>query len=166
MSNNPLTRYSVVPSEALDGVLNGRCQPSRGALRNRSATITMALLRYAETCRRHLPHFTAGEWLAIFAGLRDKSTWDDPSLVPAYVATSTRDLVRFHDGAARWRLADAEGFLDRLDRLAYAEALAVLDAAERYWLAPSLARAGEWHDVAVRFVGAECVLPDPGYNRV
>lgn len=86
------------------------------------------LTRYYEMLRRSLPRFPRAEALAILDVCNGVlfDPWSAP-LIWASVADA--------DGLGeKWRI-DQAALAERLRGLSYAEALAVVDAAERFWLA-------------------------------
>jgi hypothetical protein len=158
MAQKQKTRYSIYPNDTIDEALASRCDAT-GDDRNRSAMVTAILARYHQMCLRDMPTFAVGEWLCVFTALRGKTTWGDASLVPSSVVSAVRDLIHLADGARQFQLADPEGFLARLARLSYGEAIAVCDAAERFSLAVrgTSVPAEAWDEIAARFVGARHV---------
>lgn len=95
------------------------------------------LERYYETLRRSLPRFTRAEAYAILDVTN--GTLFDPWSVPLLWA-SVADAERLGE---TWQI-DQAALAERLRGLSYAEALAVVDAAERFWVrAPDAATADE-----------------------
>lgn len=87
--------------------------------------------RYAEVCRRSLPHFEPAEWLTITDALNGHLPaphLDDWRL-------SVEDLILYEGGAKRHSVTDADGLLAKIRALSFAECVACLDLAERYWAA-------------------------------
>lgn len=131
-------RYSIYPSETLDRALSDRSPHGdpESSVRGRSATITAMCDRYAEIVRRSLPSLSLGEWLLVFDSLNGVWTQDHPAMTAASVSHEVADNchlnkahVRFGLGANDWPL-----LVSKLEGLAFAEKIAIIDAAERFWV--------------------------------
>jgi len=98
----------------------------RGSL-SRSALISTLLERYGEVVRRHLPALSEDEWHLILEVTNGWVATDRPESV-RYLWLEIEDLAP--DAGA-----EATELAKKLQGLDYAELLAIVDRAERYWAA-------------------------------
>lgn len=89
---------------------------------------------YLEIMRRSLPVLSVPEWNCVNHALRGSIY--EPSQIDWWRA-DVRDTVVYSGAAKKWKLPDADRFLERIDSLSLAECAAVADYARRYWAAVS-----------------------------
>lgn len=87
------------------------------------------LERYYETLRRSLPTFGSQEALAILDTCNG-TLWEPHTV--RLIWANVEDAIRLEALDQKWNI-DGAALVARLRSLSYAEALAVVDAAERYW---------------------------------
>jgi hypothetical protein len=88
--------------------------------------------RYREIVQRSVPALTLAEWAWVLAALRHHPTGDDALAL----ATLWSDLAATpHAAGGRdGQALDAPALLAKLRQLSYAETVALVDVAERYWI--------------------------------
>ncbi len=113
-----------------------------------SQTIDKMTERYDYMCRHSMPTFSADEWCYIFAALEDCDAGF------AKVATAIRTVILDH----KTNLGDlTAGFKDKIKTLNYCQSVAVLDAAERFWVVYELDPDENNYDYIVAIVSNECI---------
>lgn len=135
----PRKRYSIYPTPALDRALADRAPHGEpdNSLRGRSATITCMCDRYAEIVRRSTPTFALNEWLLLFESLNGVWMQEHPAMTAAAVAHEVADNCRLNAAHQRFGVGanDWPELVSRIDALPFAGKIAVIDAAERFWIA-------------------------------
>ena len=128
-------RYSIYASAVLDRALAERMGgEGDDGLRSRSATITYICDRYAEICRRSLPMMTLSEWLLIFDAMNGTASWDYPMGAATGLAHNVHDGCYLNRLDEKWALPHWRELVTRLADLPFASQIAVVDAAERFWV--------------------------------
>lgn len=128
-------RYSIYASAILDRALADRLGPDGDeGLHSRTATLTYMADRYAETCRRSLPVLALNEWLLIFDAMNGTASWDYPLGAATGLAHNVHDGCDLNGLGDKWEVADWRGLVARLADLPFASQIAVVDAAERFWV--------------------------------
>lgn len=118
-------------SPGAEEALGARSRGGVGSQGDRSAVVSRMLERYAEVCGRSLPDLSEDEWSLIYAACQG---WfvDTPQAV-RYLPMEVADYAEDTDDGEGMDVHDLVAKLEALD---YAGRLAVVDAAERYWVRP------------------------------
>lgn len=136
MSPSRIAIYVSPPlAQLLDSHLPEAAAEDDGAPRSRSALLAAVADRYQALVREAMPALPLEQWLLIFDALNGVWMQEPASLavngLPLEVADAVR-LNRLHD---KWGVGDREAaaLVDRLYSAPFAERLAIVDAAERFW---------------------------------
>ncbi len=102
---------------------------SRG--KNASASLERIIDRYGELMRRSRPELTEAQWNLIYDAMN--GTLHEPAqLIRGSVAHGIGDAIALDGLADKWQV-DGPALINLLASLTYAQEVAVVDAAERYW---------------------------------
>lgn len=129
------SRISIYVAPALESALAERAGTD-DSMRSRSAVIAAMAERYSETCRRHAPRLALAEWLLIFDAMNGCWTLDNSAVAARSIAMEVRDACELNDAHANHNLTLDQGrqLVVKLGNMDFATSVAVLDAAERFWL--------------------------------
>jgi hypothetical protein len=116
-------------------VLAPRMVGGEGAKGDRSAAVQRILGRYAEIVRRSVPDLSVPEWKLVVYSLNGV-IHDPPSMISA-LWHGIEDSISLDKLDTKWDV-DGAALVKKLKRLSFAENVAVVDIAERYWLAVRL----------------------------
>ena len=121
-----MTRIALTVDAETEAAIESRRRPEQDG-RDRSEIVRRMISRYDELCRRDRPDFSEAEWNVIRAA--NNGTWLldswSPTLIWANVADT--DPQAIPDGVDQTALAA------KLRALTYGQAVAVVDAVERFW---------------------------------
>ena len=104
----------------------------------RSDVIRAALARYYETCRRHVATLgLAREELALVCdalnGVWLTADHDSGAAQLAVTWAGIADAIQLDGLAKKHKVSDADGLIARLQKLSYADTVALVDFVERFW---------------------------------
>lgn len=127
-------RYSIYASPALDRVLAERLKPDSEdeGFRSRSSMLSAIADRYAEIVRRSTPDLSTPEWCAIFDILNGCWMIDQPAMQATGLAHQIADAAEMDGLGEKWQI-DALDLARRVAALTFAEQIAIIDTAERFW---------------------------------
>jgi len=155
-------RYSIYPSAALDRALDARMDP-RGeeGLRSRSSMISMMADRYHALVERHMPRLELAQWLLIFDALNGCWMLDNASGAANGLPLEIADADRLSGAGEKWGV-DGQALASQLAQLGFAERIAIVDTAERFWAQDvqpdgdlsDAAALDQWRQPVRRLVGA------------
>jgi hypothetical protein len=98
----------------------------------KSGMLDAILGRYAEICKRELPDLSVPEWKAIFDVLNGCWMVDRPEGIHTYLRMEVTDGIGLNELDKKWAI-NGKALIKKLEALTYAQAVAVWDAAERFW---------------------------------
>lgn len=101
---------------------------------SRSGLLARIVDRYAETVRRELPDLEVGEWKLLCDSLN--GVIHEPAGHVGWFAAGVEDSIRLDKLDEKWKV-DGKALIRKLSRMSFAQSLAVVDTAERYWAAVS-----------------------------
>ena len=117
-----------------------------------SEAINTVMERYRLVCEHHMPTLPWREWCAIFDALN--GVWMLEGWMAAWLHAEVADTVGLGE---KWEI-DQAGLVRRLQHLSCAEAVAVTDAAERFWGSEGQPGEDGWRPMIAGIVGEEHVL--------
>lgn len=129
--------YKIYASQALDDALSERLphgNPDGGGLRTRTATVTAMCDRYRAIIQASMPLLTLPQWLLIFDSLNGCWMQDQPELTALGVSANVADNCALNQANTRFNVPDWHALAIELDAMTLAEQLAIVDAAERFWI--------------------------------
>jgi len=147
------TRYSIYALEPINRALAPRIAHNIHVanldqdpnFRSRSRVFATIAERYDLLMQRCLPHLPLWDWQVVFSALKGIWVKDDPVSVTDTLPDRIREYCDTHGEHLH------EHLLDVLDALDLPGRLAIIDAAERFWLAEAGPAGGSWR-AAVRAV--------------
>lgn len=119
-------RLTIGNSPGLQRLLRGRVADDQSP----TQVITRAVARYDELCRHHLPVLDGPQWNVIFDALNGWGMLAEREV--QFAEHEIADAIRM-DGADKRHGADGTGLMAAMRTWRYAEWVAVVDAAERFW---------------------------------
>lgn len=125
--NDKKKRYSIYAGPPLDRLIQERT----GDFRPPTAVVNTVADRYLELVERHRPALTVAEWALVFDALNGTITWDSAEGLAATGSRIAHAIDR--DGLAEKWGVDGPALLATLRGLSYAETVALVDVAERFW---------------------------------
>lgn len=120
-------RKSIYIGDGLKRALAGRPEDE-----TMTTTINAIGDRYAEIVHRSMPRFTTAEWCCIFDALNGTLMLDRAEMLAITPVTKVGDHVKLNAADEKWGI-DGSALVERLGQCTYCEAIAVVDAAERFW---------------------------------
>lgn len=126
-------RRSIYTSTALERVLDARTSDSRSV----SATLSTIAERYDEAVRSHARDLalSTDEWLLVCEALNGLGLdgWDGSATRVRFAWPTIADAITLNGLDEKWGV-DAAVLTARLCDCSYADLLALVDMAERFWL--------------------------------
>ncbi len=121
-------RISVYVGEQMLSALSNREREGEGL----SGLVNSIVDRYWRCCERSMPELKLGEWCCIFDALNGCWMQEFAESLPTYLIAEVADHIKLNGAAQKWAI-NGEALLGKLVALDYAQAMAVWDAAERFW---------------------------------
>jgi len=118
----PLKKYSITMSTDADAAI-----ADRSGTYGRSATISLLIERYTEIARSHRPTMRREDWVACCNALKIYVCGN----TPRDASWLANDVYHAIERGSKYN----KTLLSHAKKWDYAESLAVLDVAERYWSA-------------------------------
>lgn len=140
-------KTSIYIDHSLQKIIDARVSQDG---RQVSAIITTMAVRYAFLCSKYVPKFIVDDWCFIFAALAG---------FPADMTSLARSMIlqyRSRYNSVEWRVSKT--FRNKITLLSDAEIVAVLDAAERFYLKNLLEYDDNNYAAIAAVVGEENIL--------
>ena len=146
-------RYSIYSSTTLDRVLAERIKSDSEELgfRSRSSMISAIAERYSEIIRRSIRELSVPEWCLIFDVLNGCWMIDSSAIAAKGLAHQIADATQLDAAGSKWDV-DGLSLARRVAGMTFAEQMAIIDAAERFWSLGS-EEGEEYADIVRRLVG-------------
>lgn len=114
--------------------LAARTRGGEGSTGDRSAVVCRALDRYAEVVRRSTPALSPAEWRLVVDSLN--GVIHEPAQLIMAAASGVADAIQLDGLAEKWHV-DGPALGKKLRALSFPQLVALVDVAERYWVAVS-----------------------------
>lgn len=122
-----------------------------GGMRSASGVINAVADRYLAIIRRSTPTLSTGEWCLIFDALNGVWDQDNAALYVGALAHGIHDHIDLNQADKKWDV-DRAALMQKLGAYSFCQLTAIVDAAERFWVAPD--RPGDnWRPSIAAIVG-------------
>lgn len=121
---------SLSLNDETSAILEPRVHESTGG---RSGAISTIVARYAEICRRELPGLSEAEMNLVRDALNGAWLVDRPEGIQTMLWAEVTDAIKLNQADTKHGV-DGAALVEKLRGLTYAQAVALVDSVERWWL--------------------------------